>query len=370
MTEALRSSFASADRRARPGTRGAHNAAYYPFFDWLRLCLACTVIFSHSGLIEAWPQAGNFAVQVFFALSGWLIGGLLVKLPQEELPRFYFNRALRIWCPYFLALGFLIIASLTLRDTPNHKWTEFVFYKSTFVYNLFGPPQLARHRLEMPLAGTGNHFWSVNAEEQFYLAAPLILVLARRRYGRSVFTWTIIAVAAWLTKTYASIAFGVLASVIANTYGAYYSRSLSRLLAALTVIASAIGFVEGVNYAFLSPICAVALVLFLAARGEQHPWGALAGGMSYPLYLNSWIPVFVVNAAFKSLGVTNSTAHHVANTTLSFVFAALLYLCFDRRVLACRDDLYTPKRARMVMITAYIILAIGVCGGFLLSRRA
>ena len=80
---------------------------------------------------------GDFAVQIFFALSGWLVGGLLVSLPKNELPRFYFNRALRIWCPYFLALGLLVAASL-LHDPVTHKWTEFVFYKTTFVYNLFG----------------------------------------------------------------------------------------------------------------------------------------------------------------------------------------------------------------------------------------
>ena len=168
LTGAPTSSVASVDRLAKPRARGSRKTDYYPWFDWLRLGLACTVMVSHSGLL--WSQAGNFAVQVFFALSGWLIGGILLQLREDELPRFYFNRALRIWCPYFLALGLLITASLTLRDTPTYKWSEFVFYKSTFVYNLFGPPQLAQHQAEMPLAGTGNHFWSVNAEEQFYLA--------------------------------------------------------------------------------------------------------------------------------------------------------------------------------------------------------
>jgi peptidoglycan/LPS O-acetylase OafA/YrhL len=323
-------------------------------------------MFGHSGLL--WSQAANFAVQVFFALSGWLIGGMLVEVREEELPHFYFNRALRIWCPYFLALAFLITASLTLRDTPTYKWSEFIFYKSTFVYNLFGPPQLAQHRLEMPLAGTGNHFWSVNAEEQFYLVAPLILVLARRRYGRKVSTWAVLAVVAWLTRTYASIIFGVLAAVIAHTHEDFYSRHVSRLLAGLAVIASGIGLATGVNYELLSPICAIALVLLLAIHGAQHRWGALAGGMSYPLYLNAWIPVFLVNAVFKRLSVTSTFAHYAANTALDLVFAALLYWFFDRRILGLRHRLFTPKRGRIVMVIAYSVLAIGICGGFLLSR--
>lgn len=369
LTAALTFSAASADCAPIPGTNDAQKADYYPWFDWLRLGLACVVMLSHSGLIDAWPQAGNFAVQVFFALSGWLIGGILVKLREDELPRFYFNRALRIWCPYFLALGFLITASLTLRDSPTYKWTEFVFYKGTFVYNLFGPPQLAQHKLEMPLAGTGNHFWSVAAEEQFYLAAPLILVLARRCYGRKAIIWVAIAVVAWLTGTYASIVFGVLAAVIANTYGAFHSHYSSRVLAGLVVAGSAIGFAARANYDLVSPICAIALVLLLAIRGEQHPWGALAGGMSYPLYLNAWIPVFFVNAIFKHFGITGAFVHHAADMSLDLVMAALLYWCFDRRILACRHRLYTPKRARVVTIAAYGVVAIGICGGFFVYRR-
>lgn len=74
---------------------------YFPLFDWLRIALAFVVLLSHDGLLKLWPQAGNFAVQVFFALSGWLIGGILLKLDKNELPKFYFNRAIRIWIPYF-----------------------------------------------------------------------------------------------------------------------------------------------------------------------------------------------------------------------------------------------------------------------------
>ena len=87
--------------------------------------------------------------------------------------------------PYFIALALLLGASL-LRDPVNAKWLEFVFYKATFVYNWFGETQLATHVKDMPLQGTGNHFWSVNAEEQFYLVAPILLVLAAVRGGRSL----------------------------------------------------------------------------------------------------------------------------------------------------------------------------------------
>ncbi len=341
---------------------------YYPWFDWLRLGLASVVLLSHEHLIEQWPQAGDFAVRIFFALSGWLIGGLLVTLPKEELPRFYFNRALRIWCPYFLALGLLVIASL-LRDPVTPKWTEFVFYKATFVYNLFGPPQLAQHLLQMPLAGTGNHFWSVNAEEQFYLLAPILLVLLPRRFGRSVFTWVGIAALAWFSRTYSSIAFGVLAAVAVNAYGPFHQHYLTRCVAAAVAALSAIGLAVGMDYENISPICAIAVVLCLAVQGNRHFMGTLAGGMSYPLYLNAWIPVFVVNAFFKRAGLHNPFARHALILTLNLAMAAFLYWQIDRRILALRSRLYTPRRARLIVGIAYGTVAIGVCTGLILGTR-
>ena len=53
--------------------------SYYPWFDWLRFVLANVVMLVHFGIIRGWSHAGDFAVQAFFALSGWLIGGLLLE---------------------------------------------------------------------------------------------------------------------------------------------------------------------------------------------------------------------------------------------------------------------------------------------------
>jgi peptidoglycan/LPS O-acetylase OafA/YrhL len=341
---------------------------YYPWFDWLRLVLAGAVLFGHEGLIAAWPMAANFAVQVFFALSGWLIGGLLLNTKISELPRFYFNRALRIWCPYFLALSLLVAASL-LRDSVTTTWVEVVFYKITFVYNLFGSPQLASHALEMPLAGTGNHFWSVNAEEQFYLLAPLLLVIAPPRYGRSVIVWIALATLAWVSETYASIVFGVLAAVIMNNHGAFQQSGWTRLAASLVAIMCAFGFAAGMNYESLAPICSIALVLLFAVNGHQHAWGQFAGGMSFPLYLNAWIAVFISHALFRRLGMANSFAQHASTIVLSLTIAGALYWYFDRRILERRKQIYTPRRARAAIAIAYTSVAIGIGVGLALAFR-
>ena len=341
---------------------------YYPWFDWLRLLLACIVLFGHEGLI-AWRNAGNFSVQIFFALSGWLIGGQLVVLPRQKLPRFYFNRALRIWGPYFLAVSILVVASVA-HEHITKKWVEIVFYDFTSVFNLFGLPQIRQYQKAMPLDGTGGHFWSVNAEEQFYLLAPLVLVLLPSRHGRRVITWVVIALVAWVSRCYASIAFGVLAAVVASHYGDFHTRRMSRLVALLIVSISIAGFFKHADYDLVAPACAISLVLLLAVRGKQHLGGELAAGMSYPLYLNAWIAVFAVNAIFKRFGFRSLVVHEILVLGLSIALAAFLYWFFDRQLLVRRSQLYSPRLARTTVFVAYGAVILGVMGGlFLLIRR-
>ena len=353
--------------RLRSAQAQGGQSGYYPWFDWLRLLLACMVLFGHEGLI-AWRNVGNFSVQIFFALSGWLIGGQLVSLPRRELPRFYFNRALRIWGPYFLAVS-ILIATSAVRDHITKKWVETVFYDFTSVFNLFGLRQIPQYQKAMPLGGTGSHFWSVNAEEQFYLLAPLVLVLLPTRYGRRVATWVCIALVAWISKCYASIAFGVLAAVIASRYGDFHIHRNCRIASALIVVLSVAGFIKHADYDLIAPACAISLVLLLAIRGKRHPGGELAGGISYPLYLNAWIAVFAVNAISKYCGLRNAVVHETLVLILSIALATFLYWFFDRQLLARRNQLYSPRLARATMFVAYGTVTLGIIGGLLILVR-
>lgn len=330
---------------------------YYPWFDWLRAVLAIVVMIGHDGLIP-WKGSGNFAVQVFFALSGWLIGSILVDTERRNLPHFYFNRAVRIWVPYYLALALLVAASL-LRDPVDAKWIEFIVYKLTFVYNWFGTPQLATHVQQMPLAGTGNHFWSVNAEEQFYLMAPLLLVLTVPRIGRSVVAWLVIAVAAWWMHASASIVFGVTAAVVARFHPHFFSLPAVRAVALVVGLAAAAGIAMDGDYWLLAPPVAICIVLLLARKGQRQRLGAIAGGMSYPLYLNHWIGVYVANAALKPFGLRESAIRHVVSTLVNFAIAIGLYWCVDRRLLARRHAYYTPARGRLATAMAYGTIVVG-----------
>ena len=164
--------------------------ADFPLFDWLRIAMAATVVAGHAGLLP-WESAANLAVQIFFALSGWLIGTILIEMKGDKLPLFYFNRTTRVWIPYFLALALLYAVSV-LREPIGVRWFEFLTYDVTFTHNLFAlTPTAAQAIAAMPLKGAGNHFWSIAVEEQFYLVAPLILLFVPG--GRHPALWAMMA---------------------------------------------------------------------------------------------------------------------------------------------------------------------------------
>src|SRR4029078_9531921 len=114
------------------------------------------------------------------------------------------------WIPYFFAVAALYALSAT-RDPITTRWLEFLFYYATFTHNWFSlRPDAATALAQMPLKGTGNAFWSISVEEQFYLVAPLIIVAATR-LGRSPITWILISATLWFFQLvdFASISLGV-----------------------------------------------------------------------------------------------------------------------------------------------------------------
>lgn len=343
-------------------TTGGEMDSYYPLFDWLRIILAIVVALKHDNVIQ-WTNAGNLAVQVFFALSGWLIGGILLNSKKEDLPKFFFNRVTRIWVPYALAITLLLGASL-LRDPVTLKWLEFAFYKLTFVYNFFGPPQLAQFRLQMPLAGTGNHFWSICAEEQFYLLAPLVIVLMPTRIGKSLVLWSLLSVLAVSAQVYGSIALGVTSAVLRYYFGDWHLNKCALIILSAILIASIMFIIlDWAPYIFVAPFFSVIVVLLLARFGVKTYWGQFVGGMSYPFYLNHWIGVFSAHELLEPFGLREAAISKVLALVLNLFVAAVLYIGIDYSIKKYRSTWFTNWRGICSAFAAYSLMAVGLAGG-------
>lgn len=106
---------------------------------------------------------GSYGVDLFFVLSGWLIGGLYWRERMEfgnvQVFRFWSRRWLRTLPPYFIIL---LIAYLSVYFYRDEKFDlRYLFF-------------LQNYREQMPFFLVS---WSLAVEEHFYLALPLILGL-------------------------------------------------------------------------------------------------------------------------------------------------------------------------------------------------
>jgi peptidoglycan/LPS O-acetylase OafA/YrhL len=341
--------------------------AGYPIFDWLRFVLASIVALGHAELITHSEIAGNLAVQVFFSLSGWLIGGILLNSRLKQLPRFFFNRATRIWLPYFFAVGALYALS-AVREPVTARWLEFLYYDVTFTHNWFSlRPDAVQALSEMPLKGTGNGFWSISVEEQFYLIAPLIIVAVK--FGRSPLLWVLISAILWFFQLtdFASISLGVLAATTQRLHGNLHLRTW--LIAVLVGIClMSLLTLTTISYALGAPFFAISVVLLCARPGYRHSIGMFAGAISYPMYLNHWMGAFLISGIAKRVDWLAQPATGLLSYALGVAAGALAYLMIDRMVMANRSKFYSPMVGRTLAAVAYTLVLLGMLGGLVVVK--
>lgn len=158
---------------------------YIPTLDGWRAIAVTLVIGAHSytmlmnngtkaarSLATMFNHAG-YGVDIFFALSGYLICTLLLREKNItgtiSLFRFYVRRAFRILPPVVLFLAIILLLSNT-EMLPHIEIGEILgtlfFYRNYVEGSWY----------------TG-HFWSLAVEEQFYAIIPLFLLLVNRRWA-------------------------------------------------------------------------------------------------------------------------------------------------------------------------------------------
>ena len=103
---------------------------------------------------------GITGVEIFFVLSGFLIGNILIKdaktgLTKAKLKRFYLRRWFRTLPLYYLVLFLKIFY-----ETQPFPWTTLVFLQNYF------PEDLKYHPIS----------WSLTIEEWFYICLPWVIL--------------------------------------------------------------------------------------------------------------------------------------------------------------------------------------------------
>ena len=137
-------------------------------------------------LYHLWPNSltgGFVGVDVFFAISGFLITAHLlreaVKTGRISLPRFWAKRARRLLPASLVVL--VVTAIATLLWVPQAYWKQFftdIAASGLYVQNW----NLATSAIDYLAADNAptavQHYWSLSAEEQFYIIWPILMVIA------------------------------------------------------------------------------------------------------------------------------------------------------------------------------------------------
>jgi peptidoglycan/LPS O-acetylase OafA/YrhL len=127
-------------------------------------------------LWAAVAKAGASGVDLFFALSAFLITSLLLRERRQtggiSLRLFYIRRSLRIWPLYFAVLAVAVVLAHTVRgqSLPWYYLVGYLLFVGNWMVAVFGH-----------LTSVCGPLWSVSIEEQFYLVWPVLMKVLGRR---------------------------------------------------------------------------------------------------------------------------------------------------------------------------------------------
>ncbi len=343
--------------------------------DGVRGFAALAVVYAH--LFLMWIPAPNAAifwlrtgtgmawtgVVLFFALSGFLIGGNLLR--YRDAPNyfsvFYTRRAFRIFPLYY----FLLAVFFLLQLIPALKQTD--LFANGHV-PLWTYPLLVQN---FPMAITGDWgahaigvTWSVALEEQFYLFVPLLVRYASPRW----LPYIIAALAAsgplfrhFLPVAHApfllpgsteSLFGGVFLAWLHHTRPALFKSSRILWLSALTLLLSGAGMALIAARRDFAPFDGTIIAAFwtsflwLVIAGLGTKWTAPfrmkwlreIGRISYGIYLFHTLIYLLVFHALAGGGPTHAMGlKGLALAALSFVltlvFAATSFHLFEQRLI-------------------------------------
>ena len=137
------------------------------------------VVVSSENLFGFMSQLGWTGVDLFFVLSGYLIGNQILSAIANKqdfsLKLFYIRRFLRTLPNYYFVLALYFLFPVALSGTATAPLWSFL----TFTQNL-----------DMRAGETFTHSWSLCIEEQFYLIFPLIALLIAHVKRSITLAWT------------------------------------------------------------------------------------------------------------------------------------------------------------------------------------
>ena len=264
---------------------------YVPQLDGVRaVCIIFTVIHHMPGKPD-WIN-GTVGVDIFFALSEWLITSMLLSEADRSgkinLAAFYIRRVARIAPMYYMTLLLYIIASIIVIKIRN--------YTSDWDQLKIAIPWYATFNSEYRPLSAGDiagHSWTLGVEEKFYLIWPLIFAATR---SRAVVAFALSCIASYCLVFLADFHTGPIRGYLGLGFGAALAIAVAHRPALVPVIgqagvgaASITGIALLHTLSILTPSPAWNMgISFCAAFFVANLWHAQGGFITKAL---SWLPL-------------------------------------------------------------------------------
>lgn len=143
---------------------------------------------------------GTFCVDLFFAISGYLIARELIPRLQGSVGSemafrttlaFWIRRAWRILPSAWLWLGLTLLAVVAFNESG-----AFGSFRTNLEATVAGVLQVANLRFAETFGrepyGVSFVYWTLSLEEQFYLTFPLIVMLTRRYLAHALIALVVV----------------------------------------------------------------------------------------------------------------------------------------------------------------------------------
>ncbi len=312
--------------------------SYRADIDGLRAIAVLAVIASH--LPEKFLPSGFLGVDVFFAISGFVVTASLMSQQRTKLPRLYvgfLSRRIKRLMPA-LALCVVVTGFVVLATDPFPRHSI-----QTGLAALFGFANIILFFFELDYFSPSSmfnaftHTWSLGVEEQFYVVFPMFTWLFYFRSHRDSFKplagamivggLVSMAMFAWLYEDHQAGAFflmptriwelgvGALVFLASRRTQSGRMREVLSRLSPFALVGLLVCFFVPEGHTMPATLAAVGLTGLLLATNDHSPAARVLtlppviyiGKISYSLYLWHWpiiaLGPIVLTAAWQSSAV-------------------------------------------------------------------
>jgi peptidoglycan/LPS O-acetylase OafA/YrhL len=321
--------------------------------------LAIAAVFSFHYRIEPNSPAewGWTGVDLFFALSGFLITGILFDSLGEQhyFRNFYIRRALRIF-PLYWALWCILLAFLLAKarfETAFLAWPAYLGnYLGAYALHRgldqehFNVLPAAIHVAQEKLRLQVGPYWSLCVEEQYYLTWPLVVWAARSR--QRILTCSLAAMAGVLALRVA-LYFSLPAEWQADNEVYFWTLTRADSLLSGSALSMLVRRPGGLDRRHTSIIAAATIASLAALAVADWLWG-LFTGITFARWMQTWGLTAVAVAASGVVALTLRSGlfgrlltcrplQHLGRVSYGFYVFHLLFWDCDRIVI----DATTPR---------------------------